>query len=158
MRRVRQLLPPEETEQILRNGKECVLALNGEDGPYSVPVNYVIEGRCVYFHSAKEGHKIDLMRKDSRVSLCVIDKDTVVPEEFTTYFRSVIAFGKAYFVENDDEKTRVLKLLCDKYCAGISPTDEINRLLKAVAIIRIDIDHMTGKEAIELVRMREHQN
>ena len=94
MRRSKQLLSPEEAELILSNGKECVLALNGDDGPYAVPVNYVNEGSCVFIHSAKEGHKIDLIRKDPRVSLCVIVKDTVVPEEFTTYFRSVIAFGR----------------------------------------------------------------
>ena len=77
-----------------------------------------------------------------------------MPEEFTSYFRSVIAFGRAVFVDDEADKVRALVRLCDKYSPGIDPTAEIARFIKTVCIIRIDIDRISGKEAIELVRNR----
>lgn len=154
MRRLRQELSESETKEIICRGKAAVMAVAGDDDPYAVPVNYVYDGECVYIHSASEGHKIDALRRNPKCSLCVIDKDDIVPEEFTSHFRSAIIFGKAEFLTTDEEKTTALKLLCGKYCEGMDPTGEINKSLKAVAVIRIRIDRMTGKEAIELVRKR----
>ncbi|MDE6273371.1 MAG: pyridoxamine 5'-phosphate oxidase family protein [Muribaculaceae bacterium] len=155
MRRQRQQLPDDESRQILANGKECVIAVDGDDGyPYAVPLNYVYDGEYIYLHSASQGHKIDALKRNSKLSLCVIDKADIVPEEFTTYFKSVIVFGKARFIEDEDEKIEALRKLSEKYSKGIDPSDEIKRFLKVVTIIEISIDNMTGKEAIELTRQR----
>lgn len=157
MRRLRQQLPDAETRQILLRGKVAVWAVDGDDGyPYAVPVNYVYDGgEHVYIHCARQGHKLDAIRRNPKCSLCVVDKDDVVPEEFTSYFRSVIAFGVAETIECDADKAAALRLLCDKYCEGIDPTQEIDRLLKAVCVVRITLGTFTGKEAIELTRMRQ---
>ena len=153
MRRFKQLLSAEDMERILRNGKYCVMAVSGDDGyPYAVPINYVYDGTSIYIHSAAQGHKIDALRRNPKCSLCVVDKDDVIPEEFTSYFRSVIAFGTACFVESADEKIAALRLLGGKYSPGIDPEAEIARFIKTVCIVRIDIDSVTGKEAIELTR------
>ena len=158
MRRFKQLLSAEETERILRNGKYCVMAVSGDDDyPYAVPVNYVYDGTAIYIHSATQGHKIDALRRNPKCSLCIVDKDDVIPEEFTSYFRSVIAFGTARFVESTDEEIVALRLLCDKYSPGIDPEAEIARFIRAVGIVRIDIDSLTGKEAIELTRGRNRE-
>ena len=153
MRRFKQLLPAEEVERILRNGKYCVMAVSGDDGyPYAVPVNYAYDGTSIYIHSAAQGHKIDALRRNPECSLCIVDKDDVIPEEFTSYFRSVIVFGEANFVESVEDKVAALRLLCSKYSPGINPEAEISRFIKTVCIVRIDIDSVTGKEAIELTR------
>lgn len=155
MRRFKQELSIVEAKNILREGTECVLAVAGDDEfPYAVPINYVYDGHNIYFHSAPQGHKIDAMKRNPRVSLCVIDKADIVPEEFTTYFRSVIVFGTARFVEDESKKIEVLRELSDKYSPGIDPAAEINRFLKSVAIVEISIGKITGKEAIELTRRR----
>lgn len=155
MRRFKQQLSAEETEKILRDGKYCVMAVSGdEDYPYTVPVNYVYDGTSIYIHSAAQGHKIDALKRNPKCSLCVVDKDEVKPEEFTSYFRSLVVFGKAYFVESTEEKIAALRLLGDKYSPGIDPQAEIARFIKTVCIVRIDIDSATGKEAIELTRAR----
>ncbi len=86
--------------------------------------------------------------------MCVVGKDDVIPGEFTSYFRSLIVFGKAEIVEDETDRLEALHLLCNKYSPGIDPTDEIARFLKTVCIVRIDIDLITGKEAIELTRQR----
>ena len=111
MRRFKQQLSSEETERILRNGKYCVMAVSGDnDYPYAVPVNYVYDGAAIYIHSAAQGHKIDVLRRNPKCSLCIVDKDDVIPEEFTSYFRSVIVFGKANFIESMEDKVMALRL------------------------------------------------
>lgn len=155
MRRFKQELSVEDSRRILLNGKYCVMAVDGDDGyPYAVPINYVYDGEAIYLHSAAQGHKTDALKRNPKCSLCIIDKDDVIPEEFTSYFRSVIVFGHASFVENLTDKEKALKLLCEKYSPGIDPTAEINKFLKAVCIIHIDIEKIGGKEAIELRRKR----
>lgn len=156
MRRIRQLLPEEENIRILENGKAAVWAVAGDDDyPYAVPINYVYHEGCIYIHCARQGHKLDAIRRNPKCSLCIVDKDDVVPIEFTSYFRSVIAFGKAEIVEEENEVIDTLRLLSDKYSPGIDPEEEIKKFLKNVCIVRIRLVEVTGKEAIELVRMRK---
>lgn len=158
MRRFRQQLSSEEVERILLRGTYCVMAVSGDnDYPYAVPINYVYNGTSIYIHSAAQGHKIDALKRNTKCSLCIVDKDEVIPEEFTSYFRSVIVFGNAHFVESTDEKIAALRLLGDKYSPGIDPDAEIARFIQTVCIVRIDIDSVTGKEAIELTRARNNE-
>ena len=103
-------------------------------------------------------HKIDAIKNSSKVSFCVIDQDKIVPEEYTTYFRSVIVFGNARFIEDDAEKRKAIEILGKKY----APDDTEEGLNSAIekewnplCMIELAIDHMTGKEAIELVREKQ---
>lgn len=153
MRRFKQELPEAESRRILAVGKYAVWAVDGDDDyPYAVPVNYVYDGEAIYIHCARQGHKIDSIMRNPKCSMCIVEKDDVIPEEFTSYFRSVIVFGKAEIVEDEPIRLEALRLLCNKYSPGIDPTDEIARFLKTVCIVRINIDRITGKEAIELTR------
>lgn len=156
MRRKKQLLSHEEAVAILEKGSSGVLAVSGDDGyPYAVPLSYLYKDNVIYFHCAKEGHKIDAIKKEPKVSFCVIDQDQVVPEEYTTYFRSVIAFGKAHVIEDDKEKMQAIRVLAEKYSPGRDDKEQaIAREYNALCMIRIDIEHMTGKEAIELKKKR----
>lgn len=100
MRRGRQLLSREDTVDVMNRCTNGVLACLGDEGyPYAVPLSYVYFQDRIYFHSAKAGHKIDAITKNAKVSFAVIDEDTIVSKEYTTYFRSVLAFGKARIVE-----------------------------------------------------------
>ena len=155
MRRFRQELSENESLEILKKGKVGVLAVSGDDGyPYAVPLNYAFDNGCIYVHSASQGHKIDALARNPKCSFCIVDKDDVVPEEFTSYFRSVIAFGEGEVVASEEDKIKALKLLCEKYSPGLDPMFEINKSLKAVTVIRINLKRITGKEAIELARRR----
>lgn len=157
MRRKKQELSPEECIEILEKGTSGVLAVSGDEGyPYAVPLSYVYCDSKIYFHAAKTGHKIDALRRSDKVSFCVTDCDNVVPEEFTTYFRSVIAFGKARILEEDGEKRNAIEKLAAKY----SPDQEEGRLreidkeFSLLCMIELSIEHMTGKEAIEFVKAK----
>ena len=96
MRRKKQQLAPERVEEILSRRTAGTLAVLGDEGyPYAVPLSYVYHNGRIYFHCAKAGHKLDAIRGCDKVSFCVIDQDEIVSAEFTTYFRSVIVFGRA---------------------------------------------------------------
>ena len=156
MRRKRQALPTEECRAILERGTSGVLALAGDDGyPYAVPISYVYDGEKLYFHSAKAGHKLDAIRREPKASFCVIGQDQVVPAEYTTYFHSVIAFGRIRILEDEGEKRTAIEKLAAKYAPEDSLENRrkaIDRERKPLCMLEMTIDHLSGKEAIELVR------
>ena len=80
-------------------------------------VMYMTEKK-IYFHSAKSGHKIDAVSQNPRASFCVIDQDQIVPEEYTTYFRSVIVFGTIRILHDEAEKKRSHRKAGSEICAG----------------------------------------
>lgn len=160
MRRFKQLLSEEDAKEILTQGTNGVLSLVDADGtPYGVPLNYVYDGgQFIYFHSAVEGHKIDCIHAQPCCSFCVVGQDRIVPEEFTSYFRSVIVKGHIHKVSEPEETLKGLLLLCKKYAPGLNPDAEIAKHLGHVAVLRLDIEGITGKEAIELVHKRDLKN
>ena len=159
MRRKLQQLPQEECERILREGKTAVLALAGVDGyPYAVPVNYVYDGGKIYFHCAKTGHKLDALRRCEKVSVCVVDRDDVAPERLATDYMSVIVFGRARILEDDEEIYRAVEVFGLKYNPDREAVRrEIRREWDALCCVEITVDHMTGKEGKELARQRRER-
>lgn len=154
MRRKKQKLTEKQCLAILKRAKTATLALAGDEGyPYSVPVNFVYEDGKIYFHGAKEGHKIDAIKNSPKVSMSIIDQEDVIEEELTTYFRSIIIFGKARILEDDNEIYQAVEALGLKYCDDeIAVEKEIQREWKALCCVEITIEHLTGKQAIELVK------
>lgn len=156
MRRSSQSLPREECERILREGKTAVLALAGDDGyPYAVPVNYVYDSGKIYFHCARNGHKLDALRRCERVSACVVDRDDVAPERLATDYMSVIVFGRARILGSGEEIYRAVEKLGLKYNPDHTVVErEIRRERDALCCVEITIDHITGKQGKELARRR----
>ena len=158
MRRKKQLLSLEETTAVLNRGTSGVLALSGDGGyPYAVPISYVYDGEKLYFHCAKSGHKLDAIRRNEKASFCVIDQNQIVPEEYTTYFRSVIAFGRIRLLEAPEEKRRAIELLARRYAPEDTPANRdaaIDREFAPLCMLELSIEHLSGKEAIELVKAR----
>ena len=158
MRRKHQQLSEAESVGILQKATSGTLALLGDNGyPYAVPISYVYHGGKLYFHSALSGHKVDAIRQCDKASFCVIEQDDVQPKKYTTFFRSVIAFGRIHIIEDEAEKLSTARMLGNRY----NPNDdeslkkEIESGLSRMLMIRFDIEHLTGKEAIELVRQRQ---
>jgi len=158
MRRKNQSLSEERCVEILKRATSGVLAVSGDEGyPYAVPLSFACEDGKIYFHCALTGHKLDAIARNDKVSFCVIDSDQVVPAEFNTLFRSVIAFGRARLLDRPEDRRKALELLAVRYD---SPLDErlekeIESQLERVCLIEITIEHMTGKQSIELARMEQ---
>lgn len=157
MRRNKQELSREETLKILNEATSGVLALDGDEGyTYAVPLSFAYSDDKIYFHAALSGHKLDAIKNNNKVSFCVIAKDNVIQETFTTHFKSAIAFGRIKIISdnNDPEKRRGLELLADKYSPDVndeSREKEINGKMKALVVMVIEIEHLSGKIAKELV-------
>ena len=182
MRRHKQQLSQEECFKILKKGSSGTLALLDKQGfPYAVPLSYVfVPGKAIqnrtehstdkkpkcpepqdslgsiFFHSALKGHKIDAIHNCANVSFCVIDADEVIPERFTTAYRSVIVFGTARIIENPECRRLGLELLGRKYSPGIEEAmqDEIASAFDRTAVIELKIEKITGKEGFELTKTR----
>ena len=157
MRRKRQLLTEAESIDILKNATSGVLALMSDDDyPYAVPLSYLYADGRLYFHSALTGHKVDAIRKHPKASFCVVAQDEIHSERFTTFYRSVIAFGRVHVIDDENEKVTTAKLFGQRYNPHDKQglTQELKDGLPRMLIIRFDIEHLTGKEAIELVKQK----
>lgn len=158
MRRKSQALSFDECAEILNRGTSGVLALSGDNQyPYAVPLSYVYDNTKIYFHCAQEGHKIDSILRNAKASFCVIDQDQIIPEKYTTYFRSVIAFGTIRILHDSEQKRTAIEKLTQKYVpnGGISNLKQaIDQEWEGLCMLEMAIKHLTGKEAIELAKRK----
>lgn len=153
MRRARQQLSAEETEKILKEGSFGVLALGGEY-PYAVPLSYEYRDGALYFHGATAGQRYDLTAQGGNASFCVVARDEVHGEEYTTYYKSAIAFGKLAIVTDGEEARRALMALGAKYNPSGSPQEhkaEVDAYPR-VCVSKLTIEHMTGKQGKNLAQ------
>lgn len=160
MRRHRQQLSEEESLAILQKGSSGVLALLGDEGyPYAVPMSYVYHEGKLYFHSSLIGHKIDAVWSCGKASFCVVAEDTVLPEAYTTAYRSVIVFGQIRILPSEEEKRRAALLLGEKYNPGHpeATARELDAGLPRMHVLELTVEHMTGKEGLELAKARAIQ-
>ena len=162
MRRFKQLLSEEDCLEILERGTHGVMAIMADDEyPYSVPINYYYdpEQKKIYFHGANKGMRWDYMKEGPKVSFCVVDMDQNDPENYSTNFRSVICFGRARVVEEEDEYYKALVDLTTKFVKGVHTAEEIVKQIgiehAQCGVSAIDVEFFTGKEAIELVQAKQ---
>ena len=154
MRRFKQALTREQCDEILNRGTSGVLAVAGEGGwPYAGPLSYVWTAGRLFFHFAPAGHKLDAIRREERVSFCVTGRDQVVPEEYTTYYRSVIVFGRARVVDSPEGKRHAIEALCGKYRPGFpeAMAAEIDGSWERFLMVELVPERVTGKQARELM-------
>lgn len=150
MRRSRQELSEQETREILEKGTSGVLALMGDEGyPYALPISYALDGKRLIFHSAKTGHKIDAIKRCAKASFCVIDRDDVVPEKFSTLYRSAIAFGQIRVLEGQDALEAIEKLAVryNPQDLGYGRAKEIEGSKGALCVLELRIEHLSGKQS-----------
>ena len=155
MRRIKQQLTQEECEKILERGRTGVLAVLGDDGyPYTVPINYYYTDDKIYLHCAKSGHKLDAVRSNPKVSFCVVERDDILQEKFTTLFKSAVAFGKAEILADKEEMRSSVTALAEKYCSDFldEVPAEVERGFDILCMIKINIEHLTGKQGKELIK------
>lgn len=147
MRRADRELSKAEVATILKNGEYGVLSTIGADGyPYGVPVSYVYVDSKIYFHCAGGvGHKLDNINRCAKVCFTVVGKTEIMPEDFSTKYESVIAFGTASKVVG--EKQTVLEVIILKYAPDFKEAGLklISKAIDKTDIYEIKIEHMTGK-------------
>ncbi len=147
MRKKNKEMNKDEITEVLLNGEFGILSTIDENGyPYGVPLNYAYKNGFIYFHCAKTGHKTDNIMKNNRVSFCVTESSEILPEKFTTRYKSVILFGKAVEAEGEEKKDGLLALI-EKYSADFMEEGKkyIERAHDTARVLKIEIEHSTGK-------------
>ena len=138
-----------EMESIIRESTICRLALADNEQPYIVPLSFGYKDNALYFHSAAEGKKIDILRKNKNVCF-EFDVGSEIKTgktacEWGMKYRSVIGFGNASFLEDPDSKQAALDIIMQQYSDGSFAYSE--KILKKTLVIKVEITHMTGKQS-----------
>ncbi len=148
MRRTDREMPAEYGLALIDKCSYGVAAMTDADGaPYAVALNLVRDGSSLYFHCAMEGKKTDALRRDPRVHVFFVASEQPQRDRFTTLYESAAAFGTAREVTDEAEKTRALRLLCEKLTPENMPAFDaaIERSLARTAVWRIDVEELTAK-------------
>ena len=153
MRRKKKEISEEAAKQLLQKERRGILAVNGDDGyPYAVPVNYYYseEENKIYFHGAREGHKVDALKRDDKICFTVYGNETIKEETWAPYLQSAVVFGRGRLLDDTEETLVLTRKIAEKYYPGKELIEEeIRRSGKAVQVYEISIEHLSGKEIQE---------
>jgi len=148
MRRKASQLPDRDAWDLLQNGIWGTLATVDSNGqPYAVPMNYALLGTTLYLHSAMEGHKIDNLHENPRVSFSVVATAEVLSEQFDMTYRSVVVFGTARIIKDTKEKRPALEALMEKYSPAFhdKAMEYISSNIGRTAVIAVEISAIAAK-------------
>lgn len=136
-------------EGLLKSQDYGILSVLSDDGyPYGVPLNYAYDSGKIYFHgTSAESHKIDAITRNEKVSFTIVTEHDLIPEKLDTMYTSVIAFGRARVLTNDEEKIQALGCLLVGLSPGlVADTEKIfNAQNKGFVMIEMDVEHISGK-------------
>lgn len=138
-----------EIESIINKSNVCRIALSENNSPYIVPVCFGYKKNFLYFHSANEGKKIDIIKKNNNI--CVefdiysglLNSEN--PCDWDIKYYSVIGLGKASFIHDIDEKIKALNIIIEHY--SHSSYEFQTKFIDAVTIIKVEIESITGKRS-----------
>ena len=149
MRRFKQQISEEECVRILKEQPRGVLSMIGDDGyPYGIPLDHWYSERDskLYFHCAKDGHKIDAITVYDKVSYCVMDEGFRKDGEWALNIKSVVVFGRIRIVEDEEKKCEICTNLVRKFTDDEAYLQkELTNAFPRVNCLELAIEHMTGK-------------
>ena len=149
MRRFAQQISEEKCIEILKNEPRGVLSVLGDDGyPYGMPMDhwYCEEDGKLYFHGAKEGHKLDSIKACDKVSYCVCDKGYRGDGEWALNISSVIVFGRIRFVDDHEKVLELCRKLSYKFTDDTGYIEkEIKNSGPRTLMFELVPEWMTGK-------------
>jgi len=137
-------------EEILEKAITCRIGMCDGDIPYVVPVNFSYKDECIYFHSAKTGKKLDIIKENNNICFEIdIDNELVQQEKICNWgckYYSIIGFGKAYLIEDNENKRNAMDVISGHY-SGKEKHEFSEEALNRVVVIKIEIESMTGKKS-----------
>lgn len=147
MRKINRRQSPEWALEVFDKAPYVTVSFSRPDGtPYGLPLSLARKDeRTFYFHCADEGEKIDCLKANPTVSLSAVSKCMPKYEEdknnFTEYYNSAIALGRAEIVDDDTEKREALRLICRRFLPRyMAHFDEaIGRSLARTTVVRITL-------------------
>lgn len=151
MRRFKQAMTETECLALLATAPRGVLAVLGDhDYPYALPLDFVYDDGKIYFHCAKEGHKLDAIRAHDKASFCVLSEGQKEPDSWWYHFESVICFGRIRIVDDPALTDAKLRLLGAKYFPeGYDLEGDMVKNGPRAAVLELQVEHMSGKRVRE---------
>jgi len=151
-RKDREVKDKETIESIIKGATVCRIALSENNVPYIVPVAFGYKDNCLYFHSAPQGRKIDVIKQNNNVCFeldidCELAKKSEQPCSWSMKYRSVIGFGKAFFIDGVKEKRTALNIIVEHYSGNPNEYPYPEDVISNMAVIKVEIDSMTGKQS-----------
>ena len=149
-RQEKEITDSAEIADIMRLAQICLVAMVDGAKPYIVPVNFAVADGHLYFHCARRGKKIDILRQNSNVCF-EMEVDTRIiagktPCAWGMEYLSVIGYGRAFFVTDAAHKVKVLNMLMEKY-AGPGSYNYPEEILQKTIIVGVAIEKLTGKKS-----------
>ncbi|RLC23258.1 MAG: pyridoxamine 5'-phosphate oxidase family protein [Deltaproteobacteria bacterium] len=148
-RKEKEIKDTKEIEKILEEASVCRLAMVDGDKPYIVPMNFGYRDGILFFHSAKQGRKIDLIKKNPNVCFEVDQlirfKKAKMACEWGLEYKSVIGSGRALLLDNIEEKIKSLHIIMSQYSQRTFEYPD--EMLEKTLVIKIVIDRITGKQS-----------
>lgn len=149
-RKDREIIDSELIEKIVSTALICRVGMIDDGRPYIVPMNFAYQDKCLYLHSAREGQKIEILKRNNQVCFEMeLDTELVKskqPCKWSMRYLSVIGFGKAHFIDDLLTKQASLDLIMQKYSAS-QPYQYPEQILSKLLIIKVEIEEITGKKA-----------
>ena len=148
-RKEKEIEDPEAIARIMAEAKVCRLAMADGHLPYVVPLSFGVEGDCLYFHSAPEGRKIDILRENPHVCFEMDQGSRVVEAsaacKWGVRYRSVIGFGTAEFLSEPEEKKEAFQIIMGHYSQRTFHFND--DMVQDVALIKVTISKITAKQS-----------
>lgn len=151
-RKDREVSDRKEIAKILEKCKTASIAMTDDGIPYVVPLSYGYEMTGnqlrLYFHSAKEGRKIDILKRNNTVCFAIFDEGEPLHAEMPCnsgyYYSSVIGNGRVEFLEETEEKVKALgKMFAHQSGKNVVFTE---KQAEAVCVFQVVSDDFTGKQ------------
>lgn len=152
LRRAQKRIEDEKVLNLLKTERRGVFAVNGDDGyPFAIPVNFLFdeETNKIYFHGAKEGHKVDSLKKDDKICFTVYGNEFYKEGEWAPYMQSVVIFGRCKLVSDPELTAIKVRELATKYYPNSDEIDNEMKIIGRTQLYEISIEHMTGKQIQE---------
>ena len=151
MRRFKQQMSAEECVSLLQQAPRGILAVLGDGGyPYTVPLDFLYADGRLYFHCAREGHKLDAIRRCDKASFCVLGEGVKEPDSWWYYFESVVCFGRIGIVDDPQRTDALLRQLGTKYFPqDYDLEDDMRKNAPHAYVLEMQIKHLSGKRVRE---------
>ena len=138
-------------ETILKKSEICRIAMVDNGMPYLLPFNYGYKDNCIYIHAALTGKKMDVLAVNPNVCFEIEQKAEIVKRDlacrWTTTFRSIVGYGKIEIITDFEQKKRAMEIIMAHYDAPPEIVHFEEKHMKALAILKLPIDTMTGKQS-----------
>ena len=149
-RKDREISNADQIEAILNDGLVCHLGMFDGELPYVVPLNYGYQDGYLYFHSAGEGRKVDIIRSSGYVCFQIETDLKLVKAErasgWSMKYRSVMGYGHIEELSSDEERLKAL-LIIMKHYSGSSEWELSAEELRNVLVLRLRVEEITGKKS-----------